>query len=931
MTLVGSVADLSARLRHVLIRGDRPVAWVLGSGVTVGTIPGVERLVGAMRAALQDQEDQVRFDAAVIGGTWGERYQQASQFLLLNRDQDLINRVIRLAVLSACRSMPPKAASAAVGDESVLRDVEVRGDWDLPKGVEALGELLSLLPDDRRGPVITTNFDPALEISVRSAGGRPNLQWIDTDGRLIQADEAGVIDVIHVHGYWRRGDTLHTVHQLTRPRPLLEGSLREALRGHVVIVLGYSGWRDAFSQSLLGRAQEHQYLGMSVAWCSYSELTSADFETGLFAELATGNAATFYAGVDANVLLPSALGNVKQGLGARSPSRGLRGWTAVDAALLASRVPAGDSREGRLRFFDGAEPDWETALDAHIPRLTLADRLTRAGEEVLLSPTELVVAALGPMGEGKSVALRQAAARLVHERTDVTLYWREAGSRLNVAEVLDLPPHGGGGYLVLVSDDGDLILDDLVALHAECRRTGRTDINVWLTAHERDWRNRGAFARTSAFARVVPTQGLQPSDASLLIDAWRAAGEAGLGELSQTDESLRVGRLVDLAIDKQSGDANSLIGAMLQVRFGARLRDRVADLLQRLDRVTVGNADTLTSAFLAVALMHSVADETDMRYSPLSRRLVASMVGVDELAVTYVVVEPLGKEAAVSQHGDEIWARHRSIARAALQVSRDRDSEELPGVIRRLVAAAARTAGPGDTIANDLYAAAYIARSLDVPVEAITAAEAAVVGAPERLSYRTTLVATFRKHRRNEEALGAAAEAWRERSSWSATEPRFGFYREWATVAGVSQLPALNVLVAGLGLADILQSEPENAQEQAALLLALGVGLTGLHRQTHSADLLEALGAVIVCASEADLTPRYRRYLDNHKGYFQRSGGQGLDLDRGEAWSLLQAAVDRLRASAPEPVKDYLSTHAIRFRTAKGRLIDRPPARQSWA
>ncbi len=146
------------------------------------------------------------------------------------------------------------SAGASSRTRASLRALEIEGSWSLGPGVAALGELLVGMPTDVRGPVITTNFDPLIEVSVRQAGGSPVSQHFDQDGTLVASDDDGTIDIAHVHGFWRRGDTLHTIHQLTAPRHQLDGSLRELLRGHVVVVMGYGGWEDAFSNSLSGES-----------------------------------------------------------------------------------------------------------------------------------------------------------------------------------------------------------------------------------------------------------------------------------------------------------------------------------------------------------------------------------------------------------------------------------------------------------------------------------------------------------------------------------------------------------------------------------------------------------------------------------------------------------------------------------------------------
>ena len=100
MIVVGDSDALLSRLKYLLRTGHKPIAFVLGSGLTRGSVPGVDRLVTAMRNSLQDDQDFSRFDRAVAASTPAERYQRAAEFIFLNRDQAMLNRIIRLAVLA---------------------------------------------------------------------------------------------------------------------------------------------------------------------------------------------------------------------------------------------------------------------------------------------------------------------------------------------------------------------------------------------------------------------------------------------------------------------------------------------------------------------------------------------------------------------------------------------------------------------------------------------------------------------------------------------------------------------------------------------------------------------------------------------------------------------------------------------------------------
>jgi hypothetical protein len=900
MPSVGSTEDLISRIRYAINQGKKPIAFVAGSGLTRGTVPGVEQLVRSMRSALQDESDAARFDREVSDNDWGGRYQQVADFLVRNRDQDLLNRLIRLAVLRACTSLSQHERRHLVDDEGSLCTLETEGSWSLDPGVAALGELLAGLPTDVRGPVITTNFDPLIEVSVRQAGGSPVTQHFDQDGTLRASDDNGTIDVAHVHGFWRRGDTLHTIHQLTASRPQLDGSLRELLRGHVVVVIGYGGWADAFSNSLLARAREHQTLGMDLLWCSYQALTSEDFASGLFGALSVGNHSTFYAPVDLNHALPSLLDQVDAApRGARQPE--LRGWTNVTETFLSGRAEACDDLEAhRAKFFDGHEPDWAIAVDELVPRLSFARQLGSALAEVKSPHVSARIAiGVGLMGEGKSLALRQCAADLARCDEDVRVYWREPGGQLRSEMVLALPKREGVRY-VLATDDGDLLIDDLRSTCRELDKRGRDDVTFAAVAQERDWRNAGGFARLSAVTRTVRAAPLSLEDATAVVGAWSSLGESGLGNLVSVDPSDRPAVVHAAAADAASGAPESLMGAMLELRYGDALVSRVEDLLGRLDNSGSIGTLSLTQAFLLIAQMHVAGRSAHGRQTAITERLLAEACGVDSAGVEYLVLEPLGHEAAISRHSADVWVRHEAIARAAVKASRRRNRDEIPRALRTLVAAAVRLSPPAGRQEDDLYAAAYIARSLKVADQSIAAAEAAVEAQPKRLSYLASLVTAYRVHGQPDKALTTAQGAWTDRNSMIDREDggEAALLTAWATACGTSGDAAANVLLD----AKCLEIHGTGPLPQHALL-GMAVALTDLQRQTGREVLTRGLAGVVTLLNRASLRKRESAWARQHEATCRRLG---IEVPIDEPWQAIQMAVDdvtRSRDGWAEPLR----------------------------
>src|SRR5437667_239493 len=104
------------------------------------------------------------------------------------------------------------------GNEAALLD-RLHYEWQRPN--RKIGVLLRGSPRSQISPVLTTNFDPLIEVALRRAGGSPVRTVLEIDGRFDLTHVDIGQHIVHLHGYWSDGDTLHTPDQLERPRPLL--------------------------------------------------------------------------------------------------------------------------------------------------------------------------------------------------------------------------------------------------------------------------------------------------------------------------------------------------------------------------------------------------------------------------------------------------------------------------------------------------------------------------------------------------------------------------------------------------------------------------------------------------------------------------------------------------------------------------------------
>jgi len=309
-----STADrLLMRLAHAVTSGQR-VTFLAGSGLTCPSddgqergIPGAAKMVERARSLFPSSEEVKAFDEAVAPASEGRKYQAAMQFVIECRGQTALNDLIKNAVLES---------RTAQCDTKCLETLERdTGGWFLRPGVEALGTLVHEYESVFRRPILTSNFDPLLEIAVRRAGRQALTINLPNDGNfsdIVVNDQS--VPVVHFHGFWRQGDTLHTPDRLTRERPLLAGNLRRLLQETVLVVIGYGGWRDVFTDSLL-KAISEQGEGLDVLWGFFSKDAGAIIQRNAdllasFQSL-TGQRVVVYSGVDCNDLLPKLLSRLR--------------------------------------------------------------------------------------------------------------------------------------------------------------------------------------------------------------------------------------------------------------------------------------------------------------------------------------------------------------------------------------------------------------------------------------------------------------------------------------------------------------------------------------------------------------------------------------------------------------------------------------------
>ncbi|MCX4244535.1 tetratricopeptide repeat protein [Paraliomyxa miuraensis] len=322
---VGTLSEGEQELIERIVEEDeRPVVFLLGSALTMqpgpgmAGVPGTWGVVEMLREALAKRPDAA-LEEAFAKEDGGAAYRAGFAALVRRKGQDAANRVIRRAVLEAHEVLDEERqarvlAGHADQHRAACQELLDGDEWrPLRPSIAALGEIL--VGEPKRFPtVLTTNFDPLIEVAVRRAGGSVRSTVLTRDGNPGQ-HRGSCTHVVYVHGYWFNADTLHTEVQLQEPRPQLEAELKRWISRSLLVVLGYGGWDDVLMKCLTAlAADEGAY--PDIHWGFFKKK-----ESRIEQELApAGMRAQFYEHVDLHRLLPA----LRDRLGVRRKDAELR-------------------------------------------------------------------------------------------------------------------------------------------------------------------------------------------------------------------------------------------------------------------------------------------------------------------------------------------------------------------------------------------------------------------------------------------------------------------------------------------------------------------------------------------------------------------------------------------------------------------------------
>jgi hypothetical protein len=513
------------------------------------------------------------------------------------------------------------------------------------------------------------------------------------------------------------------------------------MQNSLLFVQAYSGWNDAFMKCLAQRVEEADLLEAEIVWAAHDSNLNAILSNPILASLSDAPGFALYLGIDGHSLFQETpqdeTTDHRGDLEARAPSLSPFGYT---------RLPVPDGRKGYdpRRLADGGQPTWSDATTNTWPLLGATIELISRLEVLLESGGGGGIIGIGPVGEGKSMGLRQAAVSISQSQPDVTVLWREPGAPSITREWLT-QVRDDYGRVVICVDDADLVASDLVVARDIWARQG-SEISLMLASNDRLWWPQGVKLKSAV--DDVLFHGISESEALEICRAWAKAGllsDAPSGGQSHTLVQQYASRLSASTTLMVESSSPTLFGAVLDVRFGAGLKHRVEELLTRLSQTKLRSQDAISvgDIFGAICVLQDVLDKYGVLRKGASRSLIAAMANLAGEFVDGKVLELLGREAAITYAGSRVYSRHPAIARSAVEYLRR--TSRMEGICRLLGLAGGRLRDAADLPEEDYRTAYLLTLSLSAKDEAVAAATGAIEGAPGLLEPRVTLMRVLRR------------------------------------------------------------------------------------------------------------------------------------------------------------------------------------------
>lgn len=231
------------------IQKSEPFSIVLGSALTLEIdgkgIPGVNRVPDFVLDFIKDNDDEEEFYEYVGDKTGQDKYQASLKYVSDTYGQNDVNKIIKAVVQSNIEHTTGKSY--------------------IPPSVKGLAKIIEA---GKIKTVLTTNFDTLIEEELDNIGVEYNSISIVSDS-TIPRNSNELVTIVHLHGKWDEGDTMHTESQLNNNREKIQSSIRGILSKENVYIMAYGGWEDSFTRTLANIVHDND-ANYEITWCFYN-------------------------------------------------------------------------------------------------------------------------------------------------------------------------------------------------------------------------------------------------------------------------------------------------------------------------------------------------------------------------------------------------------------------------------------------------------------------------------------------------------------------------------------------------------------------------------------------------------------------------------------------------------------------------------------
>lgn len=515
----------------------------------------------------------------------------------------------------------------------------------------------------------------------------------------------------------------------------------------------------------------------------------------------------------------------------KTPAKGLNvepttekiraGWELVTSEFFEARKGE-DQPDRLLTFFDGRPPNWRIAMAPVVPRRSIVSRIVSRFSSLEDSHRPTIVNIVGAGGEGKSTAFLQAVSQLVTEQ-NWTALWRHDDSQKIDAGTIRKVARKYGRVLIAV-DEAHSLATELPRLLA--RLSSERGVHFLLCSRSIDWRAEarelGHITGASDY-QEISLKGLDKGDASQLVTAWQQFGKDGMRNLFGIDPEAAVDQLSAASYDEeaQQEDEGSLLGAMLRIRYGDRLKDKVRSILYRL-KETPGPGGSLLDSYVLIAALHSEG----LKF--LSVPVLAEHFNITPGEVQRKIISPLADEAMAAGGGRFVLCRHKAIAKATLEILRETnlygDIEAIyPDLSRAAILARQKGSYVPDLNKWDYELPKHFQASGRVMI-AVAAAESMQQADPDDIRLRVNLSKIHRDSMRAEKA----ADLFR---LFTGEIPTRVAWHEWGVAERWNKETLNSIILATIALADLPMMLPPKKTDAARALSLIGANFKDLYVQ----------------------------------------------------------------------------------------------------